>query len=357
MVTFVRRHPWWITSGAVLAGLGILALALRNGEGESRAAPSSARPPVPVVVAEASRGEFVDRIEAIGTARSNESVVITSRVTDTVREINFSDGMEVKAGAILAELTGDEEMAQLAEARSDYEDAARNQRRIARLHAQRTVSGSQLDAAVAARDSARARVDAIEARLDDLLIRAPFAGVLGLRAVSPGALVQPGDTITTLDDLSVIKLDFAVPETDLASLEPGLEIVARSAAWRDREFRGTVRTVDSRVDPVTRAITVRAEIPNPERLLRPGMLLTLELIRTRADALTIPEEALVPVQDRHFVLVVNAENEVERRPVEPGRRRPGAVEVRTGLAPGERVIVEGTNRVRPGHRVEVVEAR
>ena len=350
MIDAVRRPLFW---GAGLVLLCLLGLAVGRLRGGASATQEVERRPVPAVLASVGPEEFVDRIEAIGTLRSNESLIITAKVTETVRALHFEDGARVEEGAVLAELTSDEEAALLAEARSTHAEASQQYDRVQKLFAEGTVSRSQLDRATADRDAARARVEALEARLADRLIRAPFAGVLGLREVSPGTLLQPGDTITTLDDVSVMKLDFSVPEVFLSTLRPGLEVLARSAAYPDRSFEGRVRTVESRVDPVTRAVTVRAELANPGELLRPGMLLTVDLIRNRRTSLAVPEAALVPVRDEQFVFRVDSENRVERVPVRIGGRRPGRVEILAGLEDGDRVVVEGTTRVRPGSQVEV----
>ena len=173
--------------------------------------------------------------------------------------------------------------------------------------------------------------------------------------MSPGSLVRPGDQITTLDDIDVIKLDFSVPETFVALIRPGLEVRARSAAYPDRRFAGRVTSVDPRVNPTTRTVRVRAELPNPDHALRPGMLLTVDLIKNRRDALSVPEQALVPVGDRQFVYVVDGVGEARRVEVEIGSRRPGTAEVLRGLAEGDRVVVEGAHRLRPGSRVEVTD--
>src|SRR5690606_17786595 len=218
-----------------------------------------------------------DTIEALGTARANESVLVTAKVTETVVRVNFQDGDEVEAGHVLVDLSGKAELAGLEEAAAAYREAKQQYERQRELAERKLSSAGQLDTQRAAMESAKARLDATRARLADRVITAPFAGVLGFRQVSPGTLVTPGTTIASLDDISVIKLDFTIPETYLSVVAPGQIIRARSAAWPEREFEGRVVTVDSRVDPVTRAVTVRAELPNPDRLLRPGMLLPLRL--------------------------------------------------------------------------------
>lgn len=313
--------------------------------------------PTPVVARPVIVDEFVDSIEAVGTAKSNESVIVTAKVTETVSLVNFYDGQSVEVGEILVELADEEASADFEEARVSQREAQKNFDRISGLVSRGNATRSSLDAAVAALDRAKANAEALEARVSDRLIRAPFAGVLGLRAVSPGMLVRPGDTIATLDDISVIKLDFSIPETYLGALGLGLEVTAASAAYPNRKFTGTITAIDTRVDPDTRAVKVRAEIPNQELLLKPGMLLTTTVIKDRRMSKTIPEEAIVPIKDQLFVYVVEENGRgatVARREIEIGSRRPGFVEVVRGLEVGERVVTEGTHRVTPGRPVNLV---
>ena len=211
------------------------------------------------------------------------------------------------------------------------------------LATQKLSPAGQLDAQRATMESTRARLDATRARLSDRVITAPFAGVLGFRQVSPGTLVTPGTVIASLDDVSVIKLDFAVPEAFLSAVAPGQAITAGSAAWPDREFNGLVTTVDSRVDPVTRAVTVRAELPNPDRELRPGMLLTVRLFRPERQALVVPEISVIQVARQAHVFRVKDDGTVEQVDVRLGQRRRGEVEVLEGLSAGDRVVVRSND--------------
>jgi membrane fusion protein (multidrug efflux system) len=166
--------------------------------------------------------------------------------------------------------------------------------------------------------------------------------------VSDGALIRPGTRITTLDDTTTIKLDFEVPETALANLEPGLEISATGAAFPERVFFGRVATVDSRVDPISRSIRVRAAVPNPEGLLKPGMFLTVQLVLgRRPNATLIPEESVVASGASQFVYRV-VDGKARRTPVVLGQRLPGFVEVLSGVKPGEQVIIGGVQKVRDG---------
>ncbi len=307
----------------------------------------------PVFVHEVRAATIEDRIEALGTLRANESVELTTAVTETVTTLHFDDGDRVVAGQVLVEMTSGEEHAQLEEARATVAEAQRQYQRIKSLQEKQTAAESLLDQRQRELQTGRARLVAIESRVADRLVRAPFNGVIGLRNVSLGALVEPGDVIATLDDDSVMKLDFSVPAVYLGLLTPGLPVIATARAWEGHRFEGVVRNINSRVDPVTRTVIVRALLPNPDRLLRPGMLMQVELLDRQREALVIPEECLLSQGEKQYVLVVNkaADNTVERREVQIGSRRPGEVEVVSGLSAGELVITDGALKVRAGSKV------
>lgn len=311
--------------------------------------------PATVTAQEVQSKPWRDSIQALGTARANESVMVTAKVTETVVRVNFQDGDLVEAGDVLVDLSGRVELAGLAEAAAAYREADQQYQRQRQLAAQKLIPAGQLDAQRATMESARARLDATRARLDDRVITAPFAGVLGFRQVSPGTLVTPGTTIASLDDVSVIKLDFQVPETFLAVLSSGQSISASSAAYPGRRFDGEVTTVDSRVDPVTRAVTVRAVLPNPDRELRPGMLLTVELFQPERQALVVPEISIIQVAREARVFRLREDDTVEQVAVTLGQRRRGEVEVLEGLSAGDRIVVDGVGKMRNGLRVSVVD--
>jgi membrane fusion protein (multidrug efflux system) len=329
-----------------------IALALAGCSGEPSGAPQA--PAATVTTTLVAQKPWADTIEALGTTRANESVMITAKVTETVVRVNFEDGDLVEAGSVLVDLSGRVEVAGLAEAAAAYREAQRLYQRQQQLTQQQLIPASQLDTQRAAMESARARLDATRARLEDRVISAPFAGVLGFRQVSPGTLVTPGTTIASLDDVSVIKLDFAVPEAFLSALAAGQVITASSAAWPEREFSGQVTSVDSRVDPVTRAVTVRAELPNPDRELRPGMLLTVQVYRPERQALVVPEISVTQVAQSAHVFRVKDDATVEQVTVKLGQRRSGEVEVIEGLAAGDRIVVDGTVKLRQGARISDV---
>lgn len=334
----------------LLAGL-IAAAAFALGGCRREETAAAPPPPVTVTTAAVQPQAWTDTIEALGTAKANESVTLTAKITETVRKVNFSDGQSVAAGDVLVELTSGQQVAALAEAQATARDATRQFERQQDLVRQGTISRAVFDTAQATRDSNSARVEALRAQLADRVVTAPFSGVLGLRQISPGALVRPGDVITTLDDISVVKVDFSLPEVHLAAVAPGQTVLARSPAFPERSFEGRVVSLDSRVDPVTRAFQVRAQIPNPDGALRGGMLLTVGVLRPEREALAVPEIALIQVGTEASVFKVGDDQRVAQVKVVPGARRRGIVEIREGLAAGDRIVVDGTVKLRDGARI------
>ena len=289
-------------------------------------------------------------IEAVGTARANESAEITSKTSNLVTAIRFREGEQVKAGQVLVELDSAEARAALAVAEAALAASERQFIRSRDLAASQALSASSLDQIEATLKGNRARVEAARARLADTTIRAGFPGRIGFRRVSVGSLVSSGTVITTLDDSSIIKLDFTVPDTYLFALRPGLSLTASTAGLRGSKFEGKITNLDSRVDPVTRSMFVRAEIPNPNGAIRPGMFMTVTLQADVLPALIVPEAAIVPEQGRAYVFVVDGAV-AQRREITLGRRKPGEVEILAGLKEGERVVVEGTQNLQHGAKV------
>jgi len=312
---------------------------------------------IPVAVEPVETRVFADIVEALGTANANESVGVTAKISDRISRIAFDSGDQVRAGDILVELADAEEVAGLSEARATLREAQRELDRTRDLTERGIAPQARLDEARSNFERARARVTALEARVADRIIRAPFDGVIGLRGVSLGQLVGPGDVIAQLDDVSIIKLDFTLPERFLSVLSPGIEIHARTAAAPGTVFSGEVSNINTRVDPVVRTVTVRAEINNDENRLRPGMLMTVELRRDVGERPAAPETAMTRSGDQVFVFVVeNGEDEIataRQRRVSAGRRHDGYVEILSGLQPGELVIAHGVHRVRDGAPVRI----
>lgn len=333
--------------------LAMLALAA-CGEGDAAkgpGGPGGGGPAPSVVVASVKPMAFADRIEAVGTAYARESTTIASTVTERIVRLNFTDGEYVRRGDVIAELARGEESAGLNEAQARLTEAQQQLNRLRQLQQRGFATNARVDEQVAAVNSARAQAGAAQAQIGDRVIRAPFSGVVGLRRISPGATVTAGTEIATISDLSQIKLDFSLPETFLSAMRIGQAIEARAAAYGEQLFRGEVESIEPTVDPVTRSVTVRAVLPNPDARLKPGMLLTVNVLANPRTALAVPELALVAERDRSFVYKVDAENTALKTPVEVGTRQEGMVEVKRGLTAGDRIVAEGTIKVREGGKV------
>jgi membrane fusion protein (multidrug efflux system) len=296
-------------------------------------------PPVTVITSRVARQSFVDRFTALGTAHANEAIDVTARTTSVVTQINFREGQQVRTGDVLLDLDNRQESADLSLAEAQLKQAENQYQRSRALMATKVVSAADLDQLEANVLVAKAQVRGANARLDRLSIKAPFAGT-------------PDTVITTLDDTRIIKLEFGIPETFVGDLRTGTTITADSAVYPDRHFTGTIASIDSRVDPITRAVTVIATVPNGDGLLKPGMFMTIGLEKKRDDVLLIPEEALVPREGRQYVFVVEDGKAIEHE-VTLGGRAPGLAEIRSGLDTGALVITEGTQRLHTGAPVQV----
>lgn len=292
-----------------------------------------------------------DTLEAIGTARARESVTLTAKVSETVTHIGFESGERVEAGKVLVRLSSAEQTAALHEARATYLESERLLALQNELVRNQLVAASQVDAQRAERDVAHARMDVVEAQLAQRVIVAPFAGLLGLRRISQGTVMMAGTPIVTLDDISRIKVDFPIPETHLAALARGQSIIVRSAAYPDREYTGTVAGIDSRVDAVTRAVMVLGEVSNSDGVLRPGMLLNVQLLQAERQALVVPEIAVVQSGVESLVFRVRGDGTAERLRVRLGVRRNGEVEIVEGVGAGDHIVVDGALRLFDGMKV------
>ena len=347
------RGPLWIIAGLLIA-FGISLFVFFGGEEGGGGHQMRERPATPVVVRAVSLYLFADVIEAIGTARANESVTLTAQVSDTVKEVHFSEGGTVAKGDVLVTLNNAEELANVSAALASYTQAKQQFDRTKPLVDKGTLSQATLDGATRDLDEATARLTAIRARAGDYIITAPFSGILGLRQISPGTLVSPGTPVTTLDDITLIKLDFSVPERYLVTITPGQEIVSQAAAYAGEEFRGVVKTIDSRVNPVTRSIIVRAEVPNPDGKLKPGMLLTADLVSNLTTSLSVPEKAVITVGEENFIFRLGAEDIVSRVKITVGRRYGDQVEILDGLSEGDKIVTSGILRLGPDMVVKVL---
>lgn len=296
------------------------------------------------------------RAEAVGTAYARESVSITANVSETVESIHFEDGQRVSEGDVLVVLRQNAEQAELKSAQANLTEQEREVKRLQGLIKTNSVSQSLLDERLTSKETAEYRVAALQARLRDRTIRAPFTGLLGLRQVSPGALISPGTVITTLDATDTMRLDFAVPAIHLGRLKTGQAVQGYSPALTENTIVGKVVSIDSRVNEVDRSIKVRAELPNSDNAIKHGMLMHVEVVFANRDTLTVPESAIVPNQDRHYVYAVSDDEPTRpnRQEVRIGVRKSGIVEIVSGLEAGQRVVSRGTHTINPNSVLNIV---
>lgn len=321
--------------------------------GASVSAPSSARP-IAVETVVLGPGQMAVSVEGVGTVLAKDAVEITSQTSSLVTHIEFSDGDRVRKGDVLARLDGEEAAAALAEAEAELA-VARSQytrsRELASSHALAQADFERLEANVRAQE---ARVAAARARVAHTVLRAPFSGRVGLRRVSVGSLVAPGAVITTLDDVSSVKLDFSVPEAIYPLLLPGVVVTGTTLVYPGAVFEGAILTVDPRIEAATRSVQIRAQFANADGRLAPGMFLTASLRLNVRNVLIAPERALVPEQGRQYVFLID-DGIARRVEVQIGQRAAAMVEIVSGAAPGDRIVVDGAHKLREGLAVAETE--
>ena len=316
--------------------------------------------PTMVTVAVIQPRTFEDTIEVLGVAKGRQSVTLTAATTQLVDRVRFTDGQRVSRGAVLVELRDTEQDAGTAQAEARLVQARRAYDRFKTLGDQGFASKATIDQYEASWRSAQADVSAARARQNDRLIRTPFAGVVGLSDVAPGALVNPGAPIVTLDDVSAIRVDFQTPERYLGQLRQGQSLLATADAYPGVTIAGRIAKLDTRVDERTRAITARAEFPNTDGRLKPGMLMRVGISRGQRTSLSAPESAVAVQGDAAYVYVLRQMGErtmVEQRPILTGSRQMGFVEIREGVKAGEKIVADGLNKIQPGQPVRIAGAR
>ena len=360
----IKRH-FFLVAAICLVGLMALAIVLRivfaGGDAAGQGPGGGARGARGQQVSEAvvANRNFSDTIRVLGAARGARSVNITSNSTELITRVLFTDGQRVAAGTPLVELQAREEDAGIIDARARVTQAEREYERY-RVLAERGVApraiAEQYETAL---ETARASMAAAEARRGDRMIRAPFAGLLGLSTVTAGTLINPGAVITTLDDTSTIRVDFPVPERYLNVLRTGLPLTATSDAYGGEAFNGHIALIDSRINETTRAITARAVFPNPGGRLRPGMLMRVAVTQGQRQTPAVPESAIQYEGQGAFVYRIAAGERgttAQRVEVVTGAVEGGFVEIVSGLSVGDKVVGSGLNRIQPNAPVTVAGA-
>jgi membrane fusion protein, multidrug efflux system len=320
-------------------------------DAQSRAGAGGEMPPMPVEAVAARRDTVVDAIAATGQIEAVQALELRPEVEGRIVEILFREGQEVAEGAPLFKVDDAELKAQVARAEADRDLARQALERTRQLIAQNASSAADLERADAAARSADAQYDLLRIRLDRTVVRSPFAGVAGQRLVSLGAFVNSSTRLVTLQTVNPQRATFRVPERYTRQLRRGQSVEFAVAALPNRTFTGDVEFVDPVVELPARTILVKALVPNGHRLLHAGMFIEARLAtEIRPEAVVIPEDAVLPLQNANVVWVA-VDGKAERRDVTLGVRTPGFVEVRSGVQAGELVVVGGAARLFPGAAV------
>jgi membrane fusion protein (multidrug efflux system) len=316
-------------------------------------------PPTQVAAVEAAVRTFTVKVEALGTLEPRERVVLTANAADRVTSVNFEDGQRVAKGKVLMTMVNEEENAQLASARATEANAKLVFERNQRLAENDAIAQLELERTKSAYEAASANVGAIQARLRDRVLVAPFSGVLGFRQVSTGAYVSPGQAVATLIDDTQMRLEFGVPSIYVSDLKNGLPISATTKDVVGRTFTGELTSIDNAIDPTTLAVKVRATLPNRDGALRAGTSMTVTLTSKPRTSLSIPEISVIAEGSKTFVYVVDRTRQpavVAKTEVTLGTRERGTVEVINGLKSGDMVVTDGVLKVRPGSPVRITGA-
>ncbi len=312
-------------------------------------------PFIPVNMMKVSATPVSSTVDAVGALIAEDSVMLRPEIDGRITKLSFKEGQPVKKGAVLVVLDSAEQRARLAAAEADLKLAESRFKRSEELVAQNFISRQALDEARANLDILRARRQQEQVALDKTVIRAPFNAVVGLRQVSPGAYIKKGDDIIRLDALGTLKLEVPVPETYLSLVRVGLPISLTVDALPGQAFSGTVHAIDPAVDPVSRNVRVRARIANPKGLLKPGMFARATAdLGGRTSAILLPEQVIVPKSDGSYVFLA-VDGKAELRKVTLGKREPGRVEITSGVAAGDTVVLDGQIKLRPGVPVVTLE--
>jgi membrane fusion protein, multidrug efflux system len=311
---------------------------------------------IAVEAVEVETGPVVDATTVTGSLRSDEDATISTEISGRVSGVHFREGQMVKQGDLLFTLDDAIYRAEVATAQANLELSKRNYERASELLERNAGTERAKDEALAQMEIDQAEVNLAQTRLDKTRIAAPFDGVIGLRQVSVGEYVTPGQDLVNLEDIEPIKVDFRIPERLLAAVDAGQPIEITVEAWPERTFEGAVFAINPQVDAAGRSIILRAQIDNEERLLRPGLFARVKLITAqREEALLVPEQAIVPQGGKRYVFKV-VDGKVQRTEVEVGTRRVGEAEILSGLKAGDVVVTAGQMKLQDGVAVRVLES-
>jgi membrane fusion protein (multidrug efflux system) len=309
---------------------------------------------VAVEAAKVVAAPLSEQVTAIGTLLSNEAVTVSSEIPGRLKEIHFQEGQPVEKGAPLFTLDDSVYRAQLADAEAKLTLAEQTHKRTTQLFSNKYATAQSADEANSNLAVNTASVELARVQLEKAHMAAPFSGIVGLRHVSVGEYITAGQALVNLESIDPVKADFRVPEKFLPAIKVGQTIRVKVDAFPDDSFEGKVYAIDPRLDVAGRSLLVRAIVPNQDQRLRPGLFARVTvLLQLKEDALSVPEQAIVPQGDSQFVFKI-VDGEAKLTKVVTGTRREGRVEIVEGLEAGDQVVTAGQLKIRDGSAVSVV---
>ena len=335
---------WWLSAAAMICVCGLA---------QAQDSKSAA---VPVEAAKVTAAPLSEQVTAIGTLLSNEAVTVSSEIPGRLKEIHFQEGQPVEQGAPLFTLDDSVYRAQLDDAEAKLKLAEQTNKRTSTLFSNKYATAQSADEAVSNLAVSTAATELARVQLEKTRIVAPFSGIVGLRHVSDGEYITAGQALVNLEAIDPVKADFRVPEKFLPAIRVGQTIRIKVDAFPDASFEGKVYAIDPKLDVSGRSLLVRALVPNKDQRLRPGLFARVTvLLQLKEDALTVPEQAIVPQGDSQFVFKI-VDGKVKLTKVVTGTRREGRVEIVDGLSAGDEVVTAGQLKIRDGSAVSVVGA-
>ena len=312
-------------------------------------------PPVPVYVAKATAETLTRQSRSVGTLTASDTVTVSPEIAGRIVGVSEAQGDKVAKGDVLAELDTSIYRAQVAEADSKTKLCRANAERTNNLMAKGAGTQKSVDEATSELGIAEAALNLAQTNLAKTKIVAPFGGALGMRMVSVGEYMTPGQAIFTLSRIDPLYVDFSVPQTELAILKQGTGVAIRTDAYPGETFTGKILAIDPKLDAAARAVSVRAEIDNKDGRLKPGLFIEVEIdAGTIENAVVVPEQTLIARGDRVFVYALQ-DGKAELKPVKTGLRQAGKVQIVEGLNVGDVVVTDGQMKLRPGADAVVVE--
>ena len=309
-----------------------------------------------VKVQRASLINFKNQIELTGSIKANESIEVTSVISEKIKQIRFTEGSRVKKNEILIIFENNQEKAELKQVKAELDEANLNFERARELVDEGNASQSMLDKRLMQKKKLEGKYEEILAKLDDLTLKSPFKGIIGTKNYSEGSFIKPGDIIAKIYDIEKVKIELNIPEQYVSEIFKNQIFLAKIPSLKNEAFTGHIYAINPFIDSQTRTFkAIGIIMENKDFLLKPGMMVNIDLNLKSQEKIMIPEGSIIPVDDKRFIYKINKEFIVKKVEVLTGIRKDGLIEIMSGIEIGEMFVFEGTNKINSGKKVRVIE--